>query len=48
LLYLVYFVTHLDFGHIDPVWMLPMGAQIAIDCNAKRLRLCEPATLPSD
>lgn len=41
-------VTHLDFGHTDPMWVLPMGAQIAIDCSVQQLRLCEPATLPSD
>ncbi|MFG1497260.1 S66 peptidase family protein [Saccharospirillum sp. HFRX-1] len=41
-------VTQLDFGHTDPMWVLPMGAQIAIDCEAQQLRLGEPATMPSD
>ncbi|PTY37008.1 peptidase S66 [Saccharospirillum sp. MSK14-1] len=41
-------VTHLDFGHTDPMWVLPVGATIAIDCDAQQLRLCEPSTGPSD
>lgn len=41
-------ITHLDFGHTDPMWVLPMGAEIEIDCQAESLRLCEPATRPSN
>lgn len=41
-------ITQLDFGHTDPMWVLPMGAEMEIDCSARRLRLIEPATRPSD
>lgn len=39
-------VTHLDFGHTDPMWVLPMGATIDIDCTTRRLVLADPATQP--
>lgn len=40
-------VTHLDFGHTDPMWVLPMGALLEIDCERQTLTLTEPATRPS-
>lgn len=39
-------VTHLDFGHTDPMWVLPQGGLIDIDFDRRRLVLAEPATQP--
>lgn len=39
-------ITHLDFGHTDPMWVLPQGGLIEIDCEQQRLVLAEPATRP--
>ncbi len=39
-------VTQLDFGHTDPMWVLPQGAMIDINCNARKLVLAECATQP--
>ena len=36
-------VTNLDFGHTDPQWVLPLGAEIAIDPTARTLSLPEPS-----
>jgi muramoyltetrapeptide carboxypeptidase LdcA involved in peptidoglycan recycling len=36
-------VTNLDFGHTDPQWILPLGARLEVDCEARTLRLLEPA-----
>jgi muramoyltetrapeptide carboxypeptidase LdcA involved in peptidoglycan recycling len=36
-------VTNLDFGHTDPQWILPLGVLAEVDCEARRLRLLEPA-----
>lgn len=36
-------VTNLDFGHTDPQWILPLGARVEVDCDARTLRLVEPA-----
>jgi muramoyltetrapeptide carboxypeptidase LdcA involved in peptidoglycan recycling len=36
-------VTNLDFGHTDPQWILPLGAELEIDCEARTLRLLQPA-----
>ena len=36
-------VTNLDFGHTDPQWVLPLGVEMAIDADARTLRLTEPA-----
>lgn len=37
-------ITHLDFGHTDPMWVLPMGGLVEIDCQQQQLILAEPAT----
>jgi len=39
-------ITHLDFGHTDPMWVLPQGALIDIDCRAQKLVLGDRATQP--
>ncbi|HLK14826.1 MAG TPA: S66 peptidase family protein [Fimbriimonadaceae bacterium] len=36
-------VANLDFGHTDPQFVMPLGIRIQLDCEAKRLRLLEPA-----
>lgn len=36
-------VTSMDFGHTDPQWILPLGVQASLDCDAKTFRLLEPA-----
>ncbi|MEH6459190.1 S66 family peptidase [Chitinimonas sp. JJ19] len=39
-------VTHMDFGHTDPMCVLPYGVMVEIDCDAQRISLVESATLP--
>lgn len=36
-------IAELDFGHTDPQWIMPLGVSIEVDCDARRLRLVEPA-----
>ncbi|MCI4328011.1 MAG: LD-carboxypeptidase [Thermoplasmata archaeon] len=36
-------VTHLDFGHTDPQWVLPVGGRARLDPAAPSLELLEPA-----
>ncbi|EZH64863.1 hypothetical protein DH09_20335 [Bacillaceae bacterium JMAK1] len=38
-------VTNVDFGHTDPMFILPMGICTEINCNEKRIRLMEPSVL---
>ncbi|MCY1081671.1 S66 family peptidase [Archangium lansingense] len=38
-------VTNLDFGHTDPQRIVPLGVRAEVDCEARRLRLLEPAVL---
>ncbi len=38
-------VTNMDFGHTDPQWILPLGVQAALDCDARTFRLLEPACM---
>jgi muramoyltetrapeptide carboxypeptidase LdcA involved in peptidoglycan recycling len=38
-------VANLDFGHTDPQWILPNGAQVEIDCSARIIRLVECPTM---
>jgi muramoyltetrapeptide carboxypeptidase LdcA involved in peptidoglycan recycling len=34
-------VSNMDFGHTDPQWILPLGIEALIDCDAKRFKLTE-------
>ena len=34
-------VTNMDFGHTDPQWILPLGIEAIIDCDAKSFKLTE-------
>jgi muramoyltetrapeptide carboxypeptidase LdcA involved in peptidoglycan recycling len=38
-------VTHMDFGHADPVFVLPYGVQAEVDCDAQRLTILENAVV---
>ncbi|MDQ3033116.1 MAG: hypothetical protein M3Y87_11910 [Myxococcota bacterium] len=35
-------VAHLDFGLTDPQWILPLGCELEVDCDARTLTLLEP------
>ena len=39
-------VTHMDFGHTDPKFVVPLGVEAEIDCDRRQLRLCESPTIP--
>ena len=36
-------VANMDFGHTDPQWIMPLGIEAEIDCQAKRFKLVESA-----
>ena len=36
-------VSNMDFGHTDPQFIVPLGINAEINCDAKRFRLVEPA-----
>jgi muramoyltetrapeptide carboxypeptidase LdcA involved in peptidoglycan recycling len=38
-------VTRLDFGHTDPVFVLPYGVQAEIDCAARQFSIAESAVV---
>ncbi len=38
-------MTRLDFGHSDPKFVLPLGQEIEMDCERRRLSLPKPAVL---
>jgi muramoyltetrapeptide carboxypeptidase LdcA involved in peptidoglycan recycling len=38
-------VTHMDFGHTDPMFILPYGVQAEIDCDAKKFSILENAVV---
>jgi len=38
-------VTHMDFGHTDPKFILPYGVQAQIDCDARQFSLLENAVI---
>lgn len=37
-------VTRMDFGHTDPMFVLPYGVEAEIDCDAEKLTILESAT----
>jgi muramoyltetrapeptide carboxypeptidase LdcA involved in peptidoglycan recycling len=37
-------ITHMDFGHTDPKFILPIGIEAEIDCDRKQLRFIESPT----
>ena len=36
-------VTRMDFGHTDPMFVLPYGVQAEIDCGARHFAILEAA-----
>ena len=38
-------ITNMDFGHTDPVFVLPYGVQAEIDCDAQQFRVLENAVV---
>ena len=38
-------ITNMDFGHTDPVFVLPYGVQAEIDCEAQQFRIVENAVI---
>jgi muramoyltetrapeptide carboxypeptidase LdcA involved in peptidoglycan recycling len=38
-------VTQMDFGHTDPMFVLPYGVQVRIDCDAQQVSLIENAVV---
>lgn len=38
-------VTRMDFGHTDPMFVLPYGALARIDCEARSFAILEPAVV---
>ena len=38
-------ITHMDFGHIDPMFVLPYGVQAEIDCEKQTFALLENAVI---
>ena len=38
-------ITNMDFGHTDPMFVLPYGVRAAIDCDHKRFEILEPAVV---
>ena len=38
-------ITHMDFGHTDPMFVLPYGVQTEIDCDAQQFAIVENAVV---
>ena len=38
-------ITNMDFGHTDPVFVLPYGLQAEIDCDTQQFRIVENAVV---
>src|SRR5690606_14783420 len=36
-------VTCMDFGHTDPMMVLPLGVRARVDCDARQFRIVESA-----
>lgn len=36
-------VTNMDFGHTDPMFVLPLGVRARIDSDRREVSICEPA-----
>jgi muramoyltetrapeptide carboxypeptidase LdcA involved in peptidoglycan recycling len=36
-------VTNMDFGHTDPMFVIPYGVEAEIDCDEKRFSILESA-----
>jgi muramoyltetrapeptide carboxypeptidase LdcA involved in peptidoglycan recycling len=38
-------ITHMDFGHTDPMFILPYGVKAEIDCEARKFTILENAVV---
>jgi muramoyltetrapeptide carboxypeptidase LdcA involved in peptidoglycan recycling len=38
-------ITHMDFGHTDPMFVLPYGVKAEINCQAQTFSILENAVL---
>jgi muramoyltetrapeptide carboxypeptidase LdcA involved in peptidoglycan recycling len=38
-------ITHMDFGHTDPIFVLPYGVKAEIDCDAQQFTIFENAVV---
>jgi len=38
-------ITHMDFGHTDPMFILPYGVKAEIDCEARKFAILENAVM---
>ena len=38
-------ITHMDFGHTDPMFVLPYGVRAEIDCDARKFTILESAVM---
>ena len=38
-------ITHMDFGHTDPVFVLPYGVKAEINCDTRQFRILENAVI---
>ena len=38
-------ITHMDFGHTDPMFVLPYGVQAEINCDTQQFRILENAVV---
>ncbi len=38
-------ITGMDFGHTDPMFVLPYGIQVKIDCERRQLAIIENAVV---
>jgi muramoyltetrapeptide carboxypeptidase LdcA involved in peptidoglycan recycling len=38
-------ITHMDFGHTDPMFVLPYGVQAEINCDAQQFAIVESAVV---
>jgi muramoyltetrapeptide carboxypeptidase LdcA involved in peptidoglycan recycling len=36
-------VTHMDFGHTDPMFVIPYGVLAQVDCDKKEFSILESA-----
>jgi muramoyltetrapeptide carboxypeptidase LdcA involved in peptidoglycan recycling len=36
-------ITHMDFGHTDPMFVIPYGVRAEIDCDTQQFTILENA-----
>ena len=38
-------ITQMDFGHTDPMFVLPYGAMVEIDCQRQQFSILDSAVI---